>query len=293
MTEPNYVNYVPRWAKNPRRNAAILDDTPNIGVEPPYAPRLSTRLVPTHDDSTISGATLVDTVRVTQKILTYSAQEAAFGVQFEFADLRSVDTAVADLATLRIEPFEQGSFVIPAVLDERKVAVSTPTGSREVSSREILVRFVTVIEGADKSPDFAASIGVLTAVQELGKILRREASAVEYYPLGYSPEPEPARGLSIAPAYVERVAENLKRRLDMHYQPDTLAGRLIAVDVARATLRLRLSDGSEIRGTFERTAAESVINSLNRDVELHGVVGRRNRQITSIRALICECRDEG
>ncbi|OYV87660.1 MAG: hypothetical protein B7Z73_09770, partial [Planctomycetia bacterium 21-64-5] len=92
-------------------------------------------------------------------------------------------------------------------------------------SRDILERFVTVIEGVDKSPEFAASIGVVTAVQELGKILRREASAVEYYPLGYSPEPGPARRLSITPSYVERVAENLKRRLDMHYQPDSLEGR--------------------------------------------------------------------
>ncbi|MGH7139091.1 MAG: hypothetical protein ACREHD_25370 [Pirellulales bacterium] len=293
MAVPNYVNYVPRWAQNERRDAEILDDTPNIGIEPPYRRSLSIRIVPRHDEFAISAVTLIDTVLATQKILTYSAHEAAFGVQFEFADLRSVHSDVEELARMRIEPFEQGSFVIPAVLDERKVAVSTPAGSREVSSREILERFVAVIEGVDKSPEFAASIGVVTAVQELGTILRREASALEYYPLGYSPEPEPARSLSITRSYVERVAENLKRRLDMHYQPDTLAGRLIAVDVARATLRLRLSDGSEIRGTFERTAAESVINSLNRNVELHGVVGRRNRQITSIRALICECGDEG
>lgn len=293
MAKSNYINYTPRWALDEGETTSFLDEVPTIGVEPPYAPRLSTRLIPPHGESTVSGITLIDTLLVTQKILTYSAQEAAFGVQFEFADLRSVDNSVAELARLRIEPFEQGSFIIPALLDERKVTVHTPTGSRELSSREILNRFVTVIETVDQSAEFAASIGVVTAVQDLGKILRREVSAVEFYPSGFTPSAEPPRRLSINAPYIARVAENLKRRLDLQYQPDSLAGRLIAVDVARATLRLRLSDGSEIRGSFERTAADSVINSLNKNVELHGVVARRNRQTTSIRALICESRDEG
>lgn len=167
MAEPNYLNYVPRWAQEEGHDFSVLDETPNIGFEPPYAPRLSTKLIPTHDESTVSGLTLIDTVLVTQKILTYSAQEAAFGVQYEFADLRSVDSALEELARMRIEPFEQGSFVIPAVLEERSVSVKDRTGSHDVSSRDILKRFVTVLEGVDRSHEFAASIGVVAAVQEL------------------------------------------------------------------------------------------------------------------------------
>lgn len=288
MAESNYVDYVPRWAQNDRRNAAILDDTPNIGIEPPYAPRLSTRLIPTHDDGTVSGLTLIDTVLVTQKILTYSAQEAAFGVQFEFADLRSVDSSVEELARMRIEPFEEGSFVIPAVLDERCASVTDRAGSRQVSSRDILKRFVSVLEGADQSPEFAASIGVVSAVQELGKILRRDVSAIEYLPLGFSTTPEPQRRLLIDPMYVERVAENLRQRQNLQKERESLEGHLIAVNVRRATLRLRLVDGSEIAGNYEHTAAEPIISALNKYVRLQGVVARRNRQIRSIRVVSCE-----
>lgn len=292
MAEPNYVNYVPRWAQEHGQDFSILDDTPNIGIEPPYAPRLSTRLVPTHDDSTVSGLTLIDTVLATQKILIYSAQEAAFGVQFEFADLRSVDSDVEELARMRIEPFEQGSFVIPAVLDERAVSVKDRTGPRQVSSRDILKRFVDVLEGADKSPEFPASIGVVSAVQELRKVLRRDVTAIEYQPLGFSAAPAPPRRLLVDLPYVERVAENVKQRLNIQSEPETLEGQLIAVDVRRATLRLRLADGSEITGTFERSATDSVIVALSRNVTLRGPVTRRNRRISSIRALACEIRDD-
>ena len=291
MNKPVYLNKTPKWAQDEAEDPSVLDDTPLIGIEPPYAPRLPTRLVPPDNMHSISGLTLKDTVEITQKILTYAAQEAAFGVQFEFSDLRSVNADVANLARLWIEPFETGSFVIPARLEERSIKVNTPSGDITLSSRQILNRFVLAMEGIPAIPEFSASIGLVNSVEDLGRILKREATAIEYLPVGYSNTTNQTRSIFVDAEFVSRVSDNRKRRLDMSYTPDALQGRLLAVDISAATLKLRLDDGSEIRGTFERTAAENIVSSLGERVSLQGVVARKNKRPTSIRAFICEIRD--
>lgn len=293
MAKSSYTNYVPAWAKE--HKSSILDETPNIGIEPNHAPRLPTRLIPKGGESFVSALTLIDTVQITQKILTYSAQEAAFGIQYEFSDLRSVDSSIAGLAKLRIEPFEEGSFVIPATLDEKivELAAASPTQkSRTISTRDVLARFVDVIEGVGTNSEFAACIGVVNAVQELGRVIRRETEAIEYLPSGLASQPKGGLRLSINQSYVERVTENRERRLNIDYKPDHVIGRLIAVDLGRATLRIKLHGGSEVPGNFEPMAADAVASSLNRDVKLYGVVARRpNKQLTFVRAFTCEVLD--
>ncbi|HVC93467.1 MAG TPA: hypothetical protein VND64_07235 [Pirellulales bacterium] len=94
--------------------------------------------------------------------------------------------------------------------------------------------------------------------------------------------------IGIEPGYIKKVANNLKRRLDMQHEREALEGRLIAVDLARGTLKVELAGGEEVRGTFERSMAGAVIVSLNRMVTLHGDVTRKNRRLVSIRVLLCE-----
>src|SRR5205807_443178 len=123
MDEPRYYDSGPGWARSAKKRTPV-DEPPTIGLALPSAPRLPTRIIPQDDGRTISALSLCDAVDTTQRIVNYASYEAVNGVHLGFTDLRSTEAQPAlRLAKLRIEPFEDGSFVIPATLPEETLPV--------------------------------------------------------------------------------------------------------------------------------------------------------------------------
>jgi hypothetical protein len=122
MPESNYVEFAPAWLQ---RNAGHpeIEETPCTGSQPEYAPRLPIRLFPSNISNSLSALTLSQTVACTQKILNYVSYEVVNGIQHYFSDLRSINEGVASLGKLSIDPFEEGSFVIPARLPAEPIEI--------------------------------------------------------------------------------------------------------------------------------------------------------------------------
>src|SRR5688572_27148724 len=116
MAERRFVS-PPKWAI---AGSPALDDPPFTGAVPELAPRLPIRLLPRENGHVITALTLGQVATATQRILNYASYEVIHGPSPEFADLRSAESEVIALAQLEVEPFEEGSFVIPARLSENE-----------------------------------------------------------------------------------------------------------------------------------------------------------------------------
>jgi hypothetical protein len=102
VTEPQYTDFRPKWAREQMAVYASLSDTPHTGTEPDTAPRLPIRIVPSNEHNRLTAATLVDVIATSQRIVTFASCEAAFGINPDFADLRTADAR----QTMNVEPVE-------------------------------------------------------------------------------------------------------------------------------------------------------------------------------------------
>lgn len=272
MADPFYVSFRPRSWKS---GSDHLAETPITGLEPAYAPRIPTRILPAGGGNSITAATLSDTISSTQRILRYVCYEVIHGVRAEFADLRTAGDEVLKLATMDVEPFESGSFVIPASLRETEVSVD----SRSYNSQQVLDHFVEVMQRIE-DPRFPTSIGLVHAVEELGRITRREADRIEYYPTSKHQQVE----IAVDRKYIEAVSRSRQERQSPKQVVDEVTGVVTAVDLVRASFNLRLPDRTTIKGSFESFIAEQMVRALNASVKVEGVVEFRNNNPRFVRA---------
>lgn len=277
MVDPQRTSFRPRWWKAGSARDNPLSETPTTGFEPHRAPRIPTRILPTHGGSYLSASTLKDTIDCTQRILRYVSYEVVHGVQPEFGDLRSAEESVLELAQLNVEPFEEGSFVIPAVMSEDEVLI----GNVSYRSQQVLDRFAEVITNIGNAK-FPTSIGLVNAIEELGKITRREADRIEYYPtVSYQFE---SPTLTVDEDYIRIVSRSREERQNPSIRPDHVRGVITAVDLVKGTFNLRLMDRTSVRGRYEAFIAEQMARALNREVEISGVVESINNRDSFVRA---------
>jgi len=258
---------------------------PNLGFPPVLAPRLVTRISPKGSTSQISALTLGDTLSATQRLLNYAGYELVRGIKLDFADLRAIDSKVSQLTKLSVEPFEDGSFVIPATLSEDvEVAAEVNGESTSFRADDVLQRFSDILEGIKQRPkDFSVCLGALQVIEELGKVLNREASFVEYSSVGASKSPTERRVFIVDLAFVNMAIESRKHRLDPKAIIDTLEGQLTAVDISTGKLKVELPSRETISGTFSPLVQDQVIRSLGRNVRLAGTVEYRLQKPRSIK----------
>src|SRR5262249_42514693 len=146
---------------------------------------------------------------------------------------------VLELARLRVEPFDVGSFVIPGILAEDPIVIPVNGQTNAFTGHGVLERFVEIMNGAaSRGGPSQTSVGALQAIEELGKILRREAVLIEYRPMGFSQEPTEPTSILVDRQYVDAVSANRKFRVDPRSAPDQLNGVLTAVDLAESKFKM-------------------------------------------------------
>jgi hypothetical protein len=275
--------FTPRWARKADLPRSDWADSPDTGVEPPYVPRLPTRLLPFSKMHSVSAQTLTDVVWITQRILNCISYELAYG-SCDTVDLRSVGEDVLRLARLEIEPFEEGSFLIPGTLTEELIEIK----GRELSGADVLQRFSDVMNEIEDGAEFVhASTTVLEAVEDLGRVTRREAH-IEYAPQLATPDERGSRPVLVNAGFVSSVARMRKERVDPRGEYGEVEGRLTAVDVRRWSFRLSLGPQHEVRGTFGEFARATLLESLNKQVKIHGVLNYVGGSLRSVRAMLAE-----
>lgn len=275
---------IPRWAQIRLKSDAAKQETPDIGVEPPYVPKLPTRLIPFSGRSAISSLTLSDVVSTTQRILNYISYEVVYQASSDVIDLRSAGDDVLSLAKLTIDPFDEGSFVIPGTLTEDVIKVN----GKEFSGADVLERFEQVMRSVSSlAGDVPASISILQAVEELGRITRREAF-IEYRPSSPRVKRDSYRPVIIDNDFIATVSQIRKQRVDPHSRFDSVEGKLIAIDLGHSSLQLRMDDKTVVKGAFGEFARPLLIDSVNKRVRLSGTVTIERRRVKFINTVVAE-----
>ena len=292
MSERRFVDFEPAWLRTKSTGLDFLAESPALGLIPPSSPKLPTRIVPRNGGNSISALTLVDTVAATQRILNFASYEAIYGIHLDFSDLRSLEAHVLDLAKLHVEPFDDGSFIIPAGLGEDGYGISVEGVNKEFYPSDVLARFVDLMEGvARDGARFQACIGAVQAIEELGKVIRREANTIEFYPVGFKGNWQNSKRISVDQAYVDVVSAAKKLRQDPRTQADNVEGILTAVDLLRGTFKVRLQKRQSVSGTYTQFMEDRMIRSLGRRVRLFGNAEYRDQRIRSLRAIDIELSD--
>jgi hypothetical protein len=293
VAEPKIVDFKPPWMRDlSEDDRRILEDTPLTGSLPEIAPRINTRILPASSSPRLSAKTLSETIDLTQAVVHYAGYDVYHGLNPDFADLRSLSADVLRLTRLTIEPFEQGSFVIPARLEAEPISAGDREQPRHVTAEEVVNRFNQILASFAK-PDAAAhvSIGALQAIESLGQVIRREARAIEF--ASFDGFGKPAQSTVVDVDYVARVGKVRVSRRPTQAKLQTLEGTLTALDLVRATMQLNL-DGQQgrVHGTYPMLFQPTLVPCLGKRVRIQGQVERRGRRIASVQVLAIELLEE-
>jgi hypothetical protein len=214
------------------------------------------------------------------------------GINPDFADLRSLSAPLINLTKLSIEPFEGGSFVIPARLEANPLAVEGAEQPRQVTAEDVVKRFDEILAFLRKPASAPqVSIGAIQAVESLGRVIRREAMVIEFASFDAVGQPQPPTWVD--EEYIGRVQKVRESRRPSQVRLETLEGTVTALDIVAETLHLRLhTSGERVKGTFSMLFQPTLVERLGQQVRLHGVAERRGKRIVSIRVESVEVPDE-
>ncbi len=240
----------------------------------------------------VSARTLSEAVDLTQTVAQYASYDVWHGVNPDFADLRSAGAEVLQLARLTVEPFDEGSFVIPAKLEAAEVEVPADGRRRKLTAQDVVNRFDAILTAFQTpQPATEVSIGVIQAIEALGRIIRREAGAVEYSL--FDTIGRPAKPILVTPETIDRVTQVRSTRRPSEARWETLEGTLTALDLVRATLQLSPADHKgRVHGTYPMLFQPSLVACLGKRVRVQGQVERRGRSIVSVQVLAVESLEE-
>lgn len=287
---PIHFGPPPFWAAGTGADASATDLDFTVGREPDYAPRLPIRIIPTNGRHSLSAATVRDIIDTTQKIVSYVAYEVVNGIRTDFANLKLVDRSILDYSTLQIEPFQEGSFVIPTALKESPAKFQANGEERELSGSLIVQRFADVMDQADQD-NLHVSIGLVQSIENLGVVLRREAEVIEFSPVGFRGAAGRKKVIRVDQTFIAKVTETRIRRQDPKEIPDTVEGVLIAIDLTNGKLKLETESGV-VNGTYSSFITDILAESLRKRVRLSGVVQFKNKKPHFIRAFFSEKADD-
>ena len=292
MDKINYVDFKPRWMREHSEADRILDETPATGSLAEVSPRLNARLLPLSGSDRLSAKTLSEAISITQAIVQYAGYDVYHGVNPDFADLRSLSVSLVNFTKLTVEPFEEGSFVIPGRLEANPLAVEGAEQPRQVTAEDVVRRFDEILASLREQPSAPqVSIGAIQAVEALGQVIRREAEAIEFASFDALGQPRPT--FRVDQEYMVRVRRVRESRRPTQASLETLEGTLTALDIVRTRLQLSL-DGSRGRvpGTYPALFQPSLVNCLGRRIRVTGQVERRGRRIISLQVVAVEALEE-
>jgi hypothetical protein len=283
MIDRRFTNFVPKWARDPSQES--LGEAPVTGQQPDLAPALPIRLLPHDRGNSITALTLSQIAATTQRILNYASYEVVHGISPEFADLRSAENEVLELAQLDVDPsFAEGSFIIPAKLTEKEVEIN----GQRFSGVDVLQRFVDAMDAIGSNQNsYSVAIGMLQAVEELGRIINREA-LIEYSAFGLPGMSTQSRMVVVDKSYIQKVANAKVRRRSTQVTPDVIEGKITAVDIVKFTFVLQVDKKRLVRGSYDSMVADQISTSLGKRVGIIGVIEYVNLKPNHVRAFSVE-----
>ena len=287
MNEPTKTNFQPRWYRNasPELREAIAD-FPASGSKPFDWPRIVIRVLPASGYNSLAAHTVSEVIDLTQKLAHFAAYDEVRGVNPDFADLRSMGAEVLAFSKLTIEPFAEGSFVIPARLESSDFVKPDSSESDDsqtaISAESVAGRFGAILdEIATGEATTSISTGALQTVQQLNRTLKREANAIEYSTFDRRERQISFR--TVDSAFIGRVESVIKNRQASVEKLDSLEGVVTAVDMEKGELLLTLPEQKErVKGTFPVMLHPTLLESLGQNVTLFGKVSFRSNRPHSV-----------
>lgn len=289
MSEPKIVEFTPRWMRElTEEDRRILDAAPNVGSLAEVSPRINARLLPLGGLYRVSAKTLSEAISITQAIVQYAGYDVYHGVNPDFADLRSLSDALMSFTKLTIEPFEEGSFVIPGRLEANPLAVEGEEQPRQITAEDVVQRFDEIlISLRGQRSASQVSIGAVQAVESLGRAIRREAEAVEFTSfdsLGQARQP-----FRVDEEYMGRVQKVKEARRPTQAKLETVEGQVTALDIREGKLQLSIiGRRRRVTGHFALMFLPSLMESLGRPVRLQGYIQWRRNVPASIQVVNAE-----
>jgi len=292
MHEPTKTEFQPRWYRNATsevRNA--LADFAGSGSKPHNWPRIVTRVLPSSGSSALAAHTVSEVIDLTQKLANFAAYDAVRGPNPDFADMRSMGADVLAFSRLTIEPFEEGSFVIPARLESADFILgeSNPSESETgnarpeaISAERIASRFGSILdEIATGGATHTISSGALQTVQQLNRALKREAAAIEFVTFDRREQQSSYR--SIDRDFIERVDRVIQERRPSNVQLDTVEGTVTALDIHKGELLLSISGQKQrVKGSFHTMLHPTLLESLGKRIRLFGRLNYKSDSMVSV-----------
>lgn len=275
MSNPNPTDFRPKWYTTARPEDLVgLESEPWIGSQPLVFPRVTTRIIPLSGTAALSAKALSEIIENTQKVANYAAYDVVNGLNPEFADLRSMGQELLKFSLLTVEPFEEGSFVIPARF-EAAALEAVGDRNRTVTTDEVAERFQEIFKALNTSaPSTGVSLGALQTVDALTRTLEKISADLEFTATNsYS---EPFELVRTDAQYRARVQSVIRHRRPTSQCLETLEGRVTALDIVQGKLLLSMAGPEDrIRGAFPTTLHPKLMESLGRQVQLFGLIERR------------------
>lgn len=293
MHKMKYVDFIPKWIRDATEEDEILKGCPTVGTPGESAPRIHTRIIPISGIQRISARTVSDIINQTQNLVMYAGYDVYHGVNPDFADLRSVNADVVYLTQLVIEPFEEGSFVIPSRLETDPIQKKGSSEQLEMVTAEDVVRRFGEMFSQVVSQNYATqvSIGAIHTMESLGRTIDREAKAIEFSTFDSFGQSVCRESMKMDAIFADCVRKVRLSRQPTEEKMDTLEGYVTAIDVSKRTIRLTLkSSNRRVCGTFSIHQTPLMVESLvNRTViRLEGYVERKGKNPSSIQVLSAE-----
>ena len=261
MYEVKKSRFLPRWAREDSTDRSLLGSMPDVGFIPGPRASIPARVVPKSDASGLSLQSLSSIVKTLQNVINCVAYELINGYDATFDDLRKIQphSEVAKFARLHADPFQAGSVIIPAELDE----ISRDFGGRIVTTLQVVSRFVDIAEGIlREGPSFETSPAVLRSLEEFNDVLNRDVQYIELSPPILEIRPS-KNSITVNEHFVSEVRNSRRARSRVKIEYGNLEGKFRAVDTTDKKLKIELSaSGLIVSGTYPDLLQERVSKSI-------------------------------
>lgn len=238
-------------------------------------------MLPSSGSNSLGANTVSEVIELTQKMANYVAFDEVCGTNPDFADMRSMGAELLAFSRLTIEPFEEGSFIIPARFESPDL-IENDLQETAISAERIANRFGRIFEEiGSQDSSTSVSIGALQTMQQLNRTLNREASVIEFST--FDRYERPSGFQRVDKAFVKKVDAVVKNRQPSILKLESLRGHVTALDIEKGELRLSLATQKDrVKGTFPMMLHPTVLVSLGHEMEVYGKVSYKNGRPDSI-----------
>ncbi len=254
---------------------AALEDHAWIGSKPIDYARIVVRLKPDANSATISARTLSDVVDHTQRLASFATYDVANGPNPDFADLRSMGSDLSRFSALTIEPFEEGSFVIPTRFEANPLELPGES-NRTITTDDLVKRFQEILLSLNNASVAVTdvSIGALQTIDSFNKVLDKARTSIELKSSTSWSVSLPV--FESSEDFQNRIEKALKQRRPTLEKYESIDGRITAFDILKGELMLSVdSISNRIRGTFAKTLQTKLMLAIDQRVRLLGFIERK------------------